>query len=100
MAKRFDLVACYDVATSSPGGARRLRKMAKACEAYGQRVQYSVFELSVTDALFQRFLSRALNIMDASQDSLRLYFLSGSREESVQVYGVDGWTDFDEPLVV
>ena len=34
----------YDVETSTEGGARRLRRVAKACMDYGMRVQNSVFE--------------------------------------------------------
>lgn len=100
MKSRLDLLVSYDVETVTAEGKRRLRKMAKACEAYGQRVQYSVFELDVTPALFEQFLGRARNIMDVETDSLRVYRLSGNREDYLQVYGRDGWVDFDAPLVV
>ncbi len=99
MKKRFDLLVCYDVSTVTPAGEARLRKMAKACSAYGQRVQYSVFELNVTAELLERFLDRALGIMDQNTDSLRVYRLAGPRDEYLQVYGRDGWTDFGAPLV-
>ena len=41
------VLVTYDVRTSEPGGAARLRRVAKACRDYGQRVQYSVFEIEV-----------------------------------------------------
>jgi CRISPR-associated protein Cas2 len=74
--------------------------MAKACSAYGQRVQYSVFELNVTPVLLERFLQRARNVMDERTDSLRVYVLAGSRERYLRVYGRDGWVDFEDTLVV
>jgi len=100
MRDRLDVLVCYDVSTVTPAGEARLRKMAKACSAYGQRVQYSVFELNVTPALLERFLHRALNVMDTATDSLRVYVLRGTRDQILQVYGRDGWTDFDSPLIV
>ncbi len=97
---KMNVLACYDVRTVDDSGKVRLRKIAKACEAFGQRVQYSVFELSVTEANLQRFLSRALKIMEPSEDSLRLYYLTGDRRDFVKVFGVNGWHDFDGPLVI
>lgn len=100
MKDRLDVLVCYDVSTVTGDGARRLRRMAKACSAYGQRVQWSTFELKVTPALLERFLQRATEIMDMQADSLRLYTLRGPREETVQTFGRDGWTDFEAPLIV
>ncbi len=97
---RFDLLVCYDVNTTDPDGAKRLRKIAKVCVAYGQRVQYSVFECSLTDALLEKFQSRLLDIMDHDKDSLRFYRLIGSREIVVRVYGRDGFVDFTKPLIL
>jgi CRISPR-associated protein Cas2 len=100
MSNRIEILACYDVSTVTPAGQKRLRKMSKACCAYGQRVQYSTFELSVTPALLERFIQRALDVMDVREDSLRLYRLSGAREEVLQVFGRDGWIDFEAPLII
>lgn len=100
MKGRLQVLVCYDVSTVDATGDARLRRMAKACSAYGQRVQYSTFELSVTPALLEKFLQRARGVMDENCDSLRVYLLSGDREEYLQVYGRDGWTDFDAPLIV
>ncbi|RYZ15145.1 MAG: CRISPR-associated endonuclease Cas2 [Myxococcaceae bacterium] len=96
----MDVLVCYDVETVSPTGAARLRKMAKACSAYGQRVQYSVFELNVTPALLEKFIQRAVSVMDERTDSLRIYVLRGPREGYLKTFGKDGWTDFQAPLIV
>ncbi len=97
---RFDLLVCYDVDTREKAGVKRLRRVAKVCVGHGQRVQYSVFECTLTDALFESFQSKLLDIIDHEQDSLRFYRLSGGRESAVQVYGRDTYVDFSDPLIL
>lgn len=96
----MNIVVAYDVNTETREGRRRLRKVAKACEGFGQRVQYSVFECSLADTDFERFRRKLLGLIDTDQDSLRIYTLRGRREEVVQVWGRDGYIDFRAPLVV
>ncbi len=98
--KKIDILVCYDVNTTHEDGKRRLRKVAKACESYGQRVQYSVFECTLTPANYEKLLEKIGKIMNSEVDSLRVYFLQGSRESFVHVYGRDSWVDFEAPLVV
>ena len=100
MKDRIDVLVCYDVETASEGGKRRLRRMAKACSAYGQRVQYSVFELNVPPAMLEKFVHKAVGIMDTEKDSLRVYRLGADRDEYLRIYGRDGWVDFEQPLIV
>ncbi|HOP81321.1 MAG TPA: CRISPR-associated endonuclease Cas2 [Armatimonadota bacterium] len=97
---RQNIVVSYDVNTQDIKGARRLRRMAKMCKNYGQRVQYSVFECSVTDVDFVRFRHKLVEIIDPEVDSLRIYHLIGKREDRVESYGVDKYIDFDDALVV
>ena len=92
-------VIAYDVATTTDEGKRRLRRVAKACESRGQRVQNSVFEVVVTLAQIEELRARLRRIMDPEQDSLRIYALKGKAEECVEVYGLDHAVDFTEPLV-
>lgn len=88
----------YDVSTADSAGAKRLRRVARACEDYGQRVQKSVFECSVGDTEWVRLRSRLLAEMDASADSVRFYFLpAGIRLEH---HGVGQPQDLDGPLVI
>ena len=97
---RHHLVACYDVDTTTKEGERRLRKVAKACEAYGSRVQKSVFEVSVTPVDYEKMLRRVLDIISESEDTFRVYFLSGEFERCVKVYGIVHGNDFEGPLIV
>ncbi|MFC6619127.1 CRISPR-associated endonuclease Cas2 [Deinococcus radiophilus] len=96
----IDLLICYDVATSTEGGAKRLRRVAKACTAHGQRVQNSVFEVSVTDVQLLHLRQRLLEVMDADEDTIRIYRLRQPREKFVEAYGKDHYTDFSEPLIL
>ncbi len=69
------VVVAYDVNTESPEGKRRLRNVAKTCMKYGQRVQNSVFECSVSPSDYLILKHDLAEIMDESQDSLRYYNL-------------------------
>lgn len=99
-ARRYDLLVTYDVDTTTRAGRRRLRKVAKICEGYGQRVQLSVFECRVNQEQFEALQHRLTEMMDAEEDSLRIYRLQGGREGAVMTYGRDTYRDFDEPLVL
>jgi CRISPR-associated protein Cas2 len=90
----------YDVSTETPAGRRRLRKVAQACQDFGQRVQKSVFECSVSEEQFEEVVRRLVEIIEKTEDSLRVYRLVEPKEKYVQVYGLDGSVDFDEPLVL
>lgn len=94
------MLISYDVSTETPAGRRRLRKVAQVCQDFGQRVQKSVFECSVNEAQFEEVVRRLLDIIDKTKDSLRVYRLTEPKDKHVQVYGVDGTVDFDEPLIL
>lgn len=96
----MNLLVAYDVNTQTPEGSRRLRKVAKACEGFGQRVQDSVFECSIGPADFERLRAKLLKIIDVRADSLRIYRLAADREEVVEVYGRDLYIDLKGPLIV
>lgn len=96
----MNVLISYDVSTETAAGRRRLRKVAQACQDFGQRVQKSVFECTVTEAQFEEVIRRLLEIIEKTEDSLRVYRLVEPKEKYVQVYGLDGRVDFDEPLVL
>ncbi|MEO5365918.1 MAG: CRISPR-associated endonuclease Cas2 [Magnetococcus sp. WYHC-3] len=90
----------YDVMVSDPGGAKRLRRIARACQDYGQRVQYSVFECLVDPAQWVLLRQRLINEMDAGKDSLRFYFLGANWRERVEHAGVVKGFDLESPLIL
>jgi CRISPR-associated protein Cas2 len=96
----MNVLVTYDVQTTTAEGRRRLRRVARVCLDFGQRVQYSVFECSVGDAELVQLRGRLLDEIDPAEDSLRLYRLVGNFTEVVESHGKDRRIDYDGPLVV
>jgi CRISPR-associated protein Cas2 len=94
------VIVCYDVNTETPEGRRRLRRVAKACESVGQRVQKSVFECRVDLSGLEELERRLLEIMNLDLDCLRLYRLADSRGCEIREHGRFRAVDFDGPLVL
>ena len=94
------VIVCYDVNTETRAGQRRLRRVAKACEAVGQRVQKSVFECQVDLERMEALERRLLELMDLDADCLRLYRMADTKGCEVRQHGKFKATDFDAPLVL
>ena len=94
------MLISYDVAANKAGGARRLRRVAKACQDYGQRVQYSVFECQVDPAQWAKLKARLLSEIDSASDSLRFYHLGAEWRRRVEHHGAKPAIDPDGPLIV
>lgn len=82
------VLVTYDVNTEDAGGKRRLRRVAKACTNYGQRVQNSVFECVVDAAQSRELEAKLQSLIDSERDSLRLYYLGNHYETKVRHFGV------------
>lgn len=94
------MLVTYDVATQDAAGRRRLRKIARLCQNYGQRVQYSVFECQVEPAQWAALRAELMDEMDATQDSLRFYRLGSNWRPRIEHVGVKESYDPDGPLVM
>ncbi|GAB0112476.1 CRISPR-associated endonuclease Cas2 [Acidisoma sp. C75] len=94
------VLVTYDVRTSEAGGARRLRRVARACQDHGQRVQFSVFEIEVDPAQWALLRARLENEIDMAQDSLRYYFLGANWQRRVEHVGAKPATDLNGPLII
>jgi CRISPR-associated protein Cas2 len=94
------VLVTYDVNTAEGGGAKRLRRIAKACQDFGQRVQYSVFEIEVDPALWTLLKSRLESIVDRDRDSLRYYYLGANWQRRVEHIGAKPAADLNGPLIV
>lgn len=90
----------YDVKTESEAGQRRLRRVAKVCEDYGQRVQKSVFECLIDPEQWVKLKSRLLKEVNLDEDSLRFYFLGKNWKIRVEHIGLQMAYDPEGPLVV
>jgi len=94
------VVVSYDVKTETPQGRRRLRRVAKVCKNYGQRVQFSVFELIVDSSLWTSVKSKLMSEINPAEDSLRFYFLGNNYENRIEHEGVKEGIDQEGPLIV
>lgn len=94
------VLVSYDVSTIDPGGPRRLHRVAKACQNYGQRVQYSVFECIVDPAQWAVLRDRLIKEIDKTKDSLRFYFLGANWKHRVEHIGAKKTIDQEGPLII
>lgn len=90
----------YDVETITPDGKKRLRKVAKQCVNFGQRVQNSVFECLVDPAQFAELKHRLEIIVDKKKDSLRYYYLGNKWRTKVEHFGIKTSYDPEKPLLI
>lgn len=94
------VLVTYDVETTTSSGRRRLRLVAKECVNYGQRVQNSVFECSITPAQLTELKSKLKKIIDEELDSIRFYYLGKNWERRVESIGRDNTYNPDEGILI
>ena len=90
----------YDLETVNLAGARRLRRVAKECQNYGQRVQNSVFECVLTEAQFALLRNKITSIIDEEKDSVRFYFLGNNWNNRVEFFGKKTSYDVTSELII
>ncbi|MGC8545553.1 MAG: CRISPR-associated endonuclease Cas2 [Athalassotoga sp.] len=93
------ILVSYDVAEDE-GGKKRLRHIAKICENYGQRVQYSVFECLVDPAQWEKLKQELIDKMNPDYDSLRFYFLGANWQNRVEHIGAKKVYNPEGPLMI
>jgi CRISPR-associated protein Cas2 len=94
------VIVSYDVVTNDDTGQRRLRRVARACKDYGQRVQYSVFECIVDPAQWTVLKERLISEIDPEKDSLRFYYLGSNWQRRVEHVGAKKSIDQEGPLII
>lgn len=94
------VLVSYDVRTSEDGGAKRLRRVAKVCRNFGQRVQFSVFECIVDPAQWTSLRQQLIDEIDIDADSLRFYFLGAQWQNRVEHVGAKKSVDQEGPLII
>ncbi len=95
----FILIA-YDVSTADKSGQKRLRRVARACEDYGVRVQKSLFECQVGKTEWAALRNRLLKEIDSKQDSLRVYHLGEDTRDKTEHHGFNEPVDLNAPLIL
>lgn len=93
------VLVTYDISTEDPGGAKRLRQIAKNCLNYGQRVQFSVFEIEVNPAQWTTLKATLEKIIDPKTDSLRYYYLGKNWQRRVEHIGAKPVLDLNDVLL-
>jgi CRISPR-associated protein Cas2 len=93
------VLVTYDVSTTTADGRRRLRRVAKKCLDYGQRVQNSVFELLVDYAKWTECKNDLVNLIEPAEDSLRFYYLGNNWRRRVEHVGAKPSEDLEGPLI-
>ncbi|MBR5735644.1 MAG: CRISPR-associated endonuclease Cas2 [Bacteroidales bacterium] len=94
------ILITYDVDTTTKAGEKRLRKVAKECVNYGQRVQNSVFECLLTEAQLVSLKALLSAIIDATKDSVRFYFLGNNWHRKIETMGKLTSFDPTESLII
>lgn len=79
--KRYIILIIYDIVDN-----KRRNKMVSALEKYGLRVQKSAFEAYITRKQYEKMEREITKIIDADEDSLRIYTLAN--HTSVRSWGV------------
>lgn len=93
------VIVSYDIALDDKNGATRLRKVAKICLNYGQRVQNSVFECIVDYQTFLKIKKSILDVIESKKDSVRFYLLGNNFDGKVEHYGAKPTIDLTAPLI-
>ena len=93
------MLVAYDVNTETTAGRRRLRRVARACLDFGQRVQHSVFECEVDPAQWTALRARLVGEINPATDSLRFYHLGAEGKRRVEHIGAKPALDLDGALV-
>lgn len=90
----------YDVNTQTPAGRARLRKVAKQCTNYGQRVQNSVFECVLDAAKAHEVKEKLKRLIDEEHDSLRFYYIGNNYKNKVEHIGIKESFDVEDTLIL
>lgn len=94
------VLVSYDVCTVDRRGRARLRRVAKACLDFGQRVQNSVFECTIDPAQWAALRQRLLDVFKEEEDSLRFYFLGSNWQRRIEHHGTKKPVDLEDAMIV
>lgn len=94
------IIITYDVNTEDKAGRRRLRRVAKLCQNFGQRVQFSVFECVLEEKDFLKLKADLASVIDEEKDSIRIYFINSADRQKIINFGSKIPRDFEAPLIL
>lgn len=94
------VIVTYDVETSTANGAKRLRKVARECVNYGQRVQNSVFECVLDEPQFSILRHKLEHVIDKEKDSIRFYFMGKNWDRKIEILGKETSYNVNDELII
>ena len=94
------VLVSYDVSVTDSKGKSRLRKVAKECQNYGQRVQNSVFEIDTDYGTFLKVKDKLMKLIDEEKDSIRFYYLGNNWQRRVEHFGAKETYDPEGILII
>lgn len=94
------VLVSYDVSTLDKAGERRLRRLAKVCQNFGQRVQFSVFEIEIDSTGWVAVQHQLCSLIDPATDSLRFYYLGKNWQHKVEHIGAKPVLNLNAPLIL
>ena len=94
------ILITYDVDTISTSGQKRLRRVARICKDYGQRVQNSVFECEMTEAQYVKLKDVLTAVMDKQLDSIRFYHLNKNENRRIETVGRETSYNFNNAIIL
>lgn len=94
------IVVAYDISLMDKKGQKRLRKVAKKCEQYGQRVQNSVFECYLSYDQFTKMKLELLALINTKEDSLKFYRLGKNYQNKIETFGTKEVFDLHNDTLV
>jgi CRISPR-associated protein Cas2 len=89
------VIVSYDIVEN-----KQRTKLAKKLCNYGQRVQYSVFECTVTAEQYKEMKKEALKFVDLEKDSLRFYRLCRECKRHIESFGIKRGTEKQEDKAI
>jgi len=93
-------IVTYDVETVTSAGQRRLRRVARICEGYGQRVQKSVFEVDCNRGDYLMLRTALLETIDHDRDNLRIYTVPENAAAKTEQFGRGMVLERDDPWIL
>ena len=94
------VVVSYDVKTEDSDGRNRLRRISNTCRDYGQRVQYSVFEINIQESKWVSVKQKMIESINLEKDSLRFYYFGSNWKQQMEHFGQKDSVDFDDPIIL
>lgn len=91
--KKVYILIIYDIVNN-----KRRTSFAKRLNGYGFRVQKSAFEALVAENLYRKLLEEIPGIIDAEEDSVRIYKFKGYGE--VNLFGVNHSIEEEEVIII